>query len=56
MVRISAGKFLSGRMQEETMLEYDFFMDEAPVTNQDFLRFTAGLQRLGIDHAIQRGE
>jgi len=39
MVKISAGNFIAGRIGTLTSLDYDFFIDETPVTNQDYFIF-----------------
>lgn len=39
MIYIKKGSFLSGRNLKEATIDYDFWMDETPVTNAQFLRF-----------------
>jgi formylglycine-generating enzyme required for sulfatase activity len=39
MVLIRGGEFLCGRTRSKTHLDYDFYIDEIPVTNRDFLEF-----------------
>lgn len=39
MVRIPAGEFLAGRAGIKTIIDYDFYIDEVPVTYRDFLTF-----------------
>ena len=39
MIRITAGPFLFNRGAVKTVLNHDFYIDEAPVTNRDFFAF-----------------
>jgi len=39
MVKIAATKFLAGRAAMETTLDYDFYIDEVPVTNRNYIHF-----------------
>ena len=39
MIRIEAGEFLVGRVLTKAKINYDFWIDETPVTNQQFMRF-----------------
>lgn len=39
MVLVPAGPFLSGRVPVKTSIDYDFYIDLAPVTNQQFMTF-----------------
>ena len=39
MVKIRAGSFKAGRSGEFAAIEYDYYIDEVPVTNRDFYRF-----------------
>jgi formylglycine-generating enzyme required for sulfatase activity len=39
MALIPAGSFLAGRVQSAVSIDYDFYIDTTPVTNQQFLAF-----------------
>lgn len=39
MIKMDAGRFFVGPGSTEAVLDYDFYVDDAPVTNQDFLEF-----------------
>lgn len=48
MIRIPPGDFIIGRAPTRATLDYEFYIDEVPVTNQDFVNFIekTGFMRL----------
>jgi formylglycine-generating enzyme required for sulfatase activity len=56
MVRIEAGAFLHGPSRLETKIDYDFYLDEFPVSNSEFMRFVdeTGYMRHSPDPAMAK--
>lgn len=39
MIKITSGEFMFGRSNEVLTIDYEYYIDEAPVTNKEFVKF-----------------